>query len=98
MLKNSACGIWLARYSALGSRFSVGRCQDASKIKRSGASRCAASQSVSTIQFLALFGKACSLGKVEDRRRLMGRDRIAHGRREGRKRILSSVWTGENRR
>jgi len=52
--KKSAPGMCSCRYSALGSRPAVGRCQLASKITRSGASRCEASQSVSTIHFLAL--------------------------------------------
>ena len=48
MSKNSAPGMCSARYSALASRLAVGRCMEPSRTTRSGASRCEASQSVST--------------------------------------------------
>ena len=58
MSKKRAPGICSARYSFLGSRLAVGRCQLPSRMTRSGEERWLASQSVSTIQFLADFGKA----------------------------------------
>ena len=55
--KNRAPGMCSARYSFFASRPAVGRCQLPSSTIRSGEDRWLASQSVSTIQFLAVFGK-----------------------------------------
>src|SRR6056300_724251 len=46
--KKRAPGIWPASYSARASRFISGKYQDASKIRRSGSDRWAASHSVET--------------------------------------------------
>src|SRR5215510_14281602 len=70
MSKNRAPGMWASRNSALALRLVVGKCIEPSRMTRSGASRCEASQSVSTshlsaavaMPFLLLVGVLSSLG------------------------------------